>query len=85
MLLREHLLRAVAHYTTAAQRECCSCAEFKTLLGSITLGQALAHQYFNQVRTAGMLMAGARDLIAQAHDRLQADLKTAGQSAHATR
>lgn len=84
VLLREHLLRAVAHYTTAAQRERCNGAEFKALIESITLGQALAHQYFNQVRTAGMLMAGARDLIAQAHDRLQADLKTAGQSAHAT-
>lgn len=83
VLLREHLLRAVAHYTTAAQRECCSCAEFKSLIDSVTLGQALAHQYFNQVRATATLMAAARDLIAQAHDRLQADLKTAGQPAHA--
>ncbi|OGB70270.1 MAG: hypothetical protein A2486_05240 [Burkholderiales bacterium RIFOXYC12_FULL_65_23] len=30
------------------------------------------------------VLCAIRDLIAQAHDRLQADLKTAGQSAHAT-
>jgi Rha family phage regulatory protein len=83
-LIREHLLRAVAYRTTWRTREEAGNTTIAALLDSITLGHALAHQHYNQVRAAATLMAGARDLIAQAHDRLQVDLKTAGQSAHAT-
>lgn len=82
-LIREHLLRAIAYRSTRCAREDAGNAGIATLLDSITLGQALAHQHFNQVRMAALLMDGARDMIAQAHARLQADLKTAGQPAHA--
>lgn len=82
VLLREHLLRAVAHRTSAAARDRLSDAEFKTLLQSITLGQALAHQHFNQVRAAELLLRSSIELFAQAHARMQADLRAAGVQAN---
>lgn len=74
VLLREHLLRAVAHRTSSAVRDRLSDAEFKTLLQSITLGQALAHQHFNQVHAAAAVLAAACDIAAQAHARVLAEL-----------
>lgn len=78
VLLREHLLRAVAYRTSSAARDRLSDAEFKTLLQSITLGQALAHEHFKHVRSAELLIRSSMELIAQAHARMQADLRAAG-------
>lgn len=78
ILLREHLLRAVAHRTSSAERDRQSDAEFKTLLQSITLGQALAHEHFKQVRSAELLLRSSIELFSQAHARMQADLRAAG-------
>ena len=82
-LIREHLLRAVAFHTTRYAREEAGNTALVQLLDSITLGKALAHHHLNQTHAAVALLASAHDLIGQAHARLQADLKTAGQSAHA--
>lgn len=70
VLLREHLLRAVAHRTSSAERNRLSDAEFKTVLQSITLGQALAHEHFKHVRSAELLIRSSMELIAQAHARM---------------
>lgn len=77
-LIREHLLRAIAHRSTWRGREDTGNTGIAALLDSITLGQALAHQHFNQLHTAAILIDGARDLIAQVHVRLQADINQAG-------
>jgi Rha family phage regulatory protein len=82
-LIREHLLRAVAHHTTWLTREEAGNTTVTALLDSITLGQALAHQHFNQVRAAAGILAGTRDLVTQAHARVLAYLDAAGQPARA--
>ena len=82
-LIREHLLRAVAFHTTCYAREEAGHTALVQLLDSITLGKALTHHHLNHAHVAAMLLATAHDLIGKAHARLQADLKTAGQSAHA--
>lgn len=84
-LIREHLLRAVAYRSTWRDREEPTGTVLTALLDSITLGQALAHQHFNHVRVADLLMANTRDLIAQAHARLQAEIAAAVNPVHAAR
>lgn len=84
-LIREHLLRQVNFRSTWRDRADTSGTALAKLLGSITLGNALAHQHFNQVRAAAAVLDATRDLLTQAHARVLADLDAAGQSARATR
>jgi Rha family phage regulatory protein len=82
---REHLLRAVAYRSTRCDREDPANTGIKALLDSVTLGQALSHHYYNQVRAVETLLSCVRDLVNQNHAQVLAHVGAAGQSAHAPR
>ena len=84
-LIREHLLRAVACRSTWRDREDPANTGIAALLGSITLGQTLAHQHHAQVRAMDAALAAIRDLATKAYARLQADHAAVGQLVRAAR